>query len=43
MDVIMDFLSNFEKYFNTFSPENEIDSLLKLPMLHYQFEAIHPF
>ena len=43
MDVIMDFLSNFEQYFNTFSLENEIDPLLKLPMLHYQFEAIHPF
>lgn len=43
MGVIMDFLSNFEENYNTFFPEKEIDPLLKLPILHYQFEAIHPF
>lgn len=42
-EFIEKLLQNFEKYFNSFDEELEIDPLLKLPLLHYQFEAIHPF
>ena len=30
-------------FYNKFDKSIEIDPLLKLPFLHYQFEAIHPF
>lgn len=39
---IVELLSNLEKYIN----ENEmhtIDPLIKMPIIHYQFESIHPF
>jgi Fic family protein len=36
-------LSNLEQYYNSFDESTEIDPLLKLPILHYQLEAIHPF
>jgi Fic family protein len=39
--VIRDKLSNFEKFLH--SDDNNIDPLVKLAVLHYQFEAIHPF
>lgn len=42
-DLIEDLLKNYEKYFNDFNEEIDIDPLMKLPLLHYQFEAIHPF
>lgn len=42
-DLIEDLLKNYEKYFNNFDENKEIDPLLKLPLIHYQFEAIHPF
>jgi Fic family protein len=42
-EVIKDFLKNFEQVYNGFNEKKEIDPLLKLPMLYYQFEAIHPF
>lgn len=42
-ELIKDLLYNFEEYYNNFDSETEIDPLLKLPLLHYQFEAIHPF
>lgn len=42
-DLIESLLKNYEKYFNIFLEESEIDPLMKLPLLHYQFEAIHPF
>jgi len=42
-ELIKDLLINFLDNYNTFDKEKEIDPLLKLPMLHYQFEAIHPF
>jgi Fic family protein len=38
--VIRDLLSNLEQYINT---QDEIDPLIKLAIIHYQFESIHPF
>lgn len=39
---IRDYMSNLEKYINY--PELEdIDPILKMAMIHYQFESIHPF
>jgi len=38
---IRDLLSNFEKYFNDESPTHEV--FARMAILHYQFEAIHPF
>jgi Fic family protein len=37
---IRNLLSNLEKYINT---EDEVDPLVKLAIVHYQFESIHPF
>ena len=34
-------LSNLEKFMNDF--DDDIDALIKMPVLHYQFESIHPF
>lgn len=34
-------LQNFEKYFNEKSPTHEV--FARMAILHYQFEAIHPF
>lgn len=38
--IIRDKLKNLEDYINS---ENSIDPLIKLAVIHYQFEAIHPF
>ncbi len=39
---IIELLSNFESYVNN-SNFHTIDSLIKMPIIHYQFESIHPF
>ena len=38
---IRDLLSNFEKYYNEKAPTHEVYA--RMAILHYQFEAIHPF
>jgi Fic family protein len=41
-DVIIKLLSNFEIYIN--DPNfHVIDGLIEMPIVHYQFESIHPF
>lgn len=40
-DVIEDKLKNLEQYINA-NPD-EVDSLVKMAIIHYQFESIHPF
>lgn len=40
IDVINEKLSNWEKFINN---ERELDALIRLAVMHYQFEAIHPF
>ncbi len=39
-DVIRKKLSNFEKFINE---DDSLDPLIKMALMHYQFEAIHPF
>jgi len=41
-DIIVDLMSNLEKYIND-NGFHDIDPLLKMPIIHYQFESIHPF
>jgi len=38
---INNLLSNLEKFINNFN--DDIDAFIKMPIIHYQFEAIHPF
>ncbi|MFA5480736.1 MAG: Fic family protein [Candidatus Muiribacteriota bacterium] len=40
-DEIIRLLNNLEKYLN--SNENDLDPLIKLSIIHFQFECIHPF
>ena len=37
---IIELLNNLEKYINT---DDQIDPLIKMAVIHYQFESIHPF
>lgn len=39
-DEIMDYMKNLENYINQ---NDDIDDLVKLAIIHYQFESIHPF
>jgi Fic family protein len=39
-DIIRNKLKNLEDYIHT---KDEVDPLIKLALIHYQFEAIHPF
>ena len=39
-DEILELLKNLENYINT---DNDIDPLIKMAVIHYQFESIHPF
>lgn len=41
-DTIVELMSNVEKYIND-NDLHDIDPLLKMPLIHYQFESIHPF
>jgi len=34
-------MSNLEKFMN--EHEDDIDPLIKVAVIHYQFESIHPF
>jgi Fic family protein len=40
-DVIRELLKNLENYINL--DDNELDPLIKMSVIHYQFESIHPF
>ena len=40
-EKILDLLENLEKFFQT--NHNQISALIKCAIIHYQFEAIHPF
>ena len=42
LEEIKKLLENLEEYINNSNFHN-IDSLIKMPIIHYQFESIHPF
>lgn len=41
-EEIRDYLFNLEKYIN-YDELEDTDSIIKMAMIHYQFESIHPF
>lgn len=42
-ELIFKKLKNFEDYFNDKEGFDDLDPLIRLAIMHYQFEAIHPF
>lgn len=42
-EIILDKLKNFEQYFNDQTGFDDLDPLVRVAIMHYQFEAIHPF
>lgn len=42
-EIILDKLKNFEDYLNSKEGFEDIDPLIRAAVMHYQFEAIHPF
>jgi len=40
--IILDLMTNLEQYIND-SKISEFDTLVKMAIIHYQFESIHPF
>lgn len=40
-DIIIKLLTNLERFINNY--DDDIESLIKMPVIHYQFESIHPF
>ena len=41
-DTILDLMTNLERYIND-KNMSEFDTLVKMAIIHYQFESIHPF
>lgn len=42
-NIILEKLKNFEDYFNNQEDFYNIDPLIRMAVMHYQFESIHPF
>ncbi|MCX6756545.1 MAG: Fic family protein, partial [Candidatus Nomurabacteria bacterium] len=42
-EIIREKLKDFENYFNSKEGFDDIDPLIRAAVMHYQFEAIHPF
>lgn len=42
-EIIAEKLKNFEDYFNDQKNFDDIDPLIRMAVMHYQFESIHPF
>lgn len=42
-DIILGKLKNFEDYFNDQRSFDDVDPLIRMAVMHYQLESIHPF
>ena len=42
LDLIQDYMSNLEKFIND-NTVSDLDPLVKMAIIHHQFESIHPF